>query len=155
MFFSLLDLFFLQFYLEASLLLIYGRYVWPRDIRGWRDTWLRATLTLIFFSKWLPFCKNICFVRFQWKLISWGNLMCYQICFSSNNFLRSCAYNVILLCFINQVSDSGSWDPLVYFTIVNTPWRIITMNINTNSKHRFGHRYIVFLCVFFVCLYMQ
>ena len=28
----------------------------------------------IFFSKWLPFCENVNFVQFQWKLISWGNL---------------------------------------------------------------------------------
>ena len=64
--------FFYQFFLQASLLWIYGCYVLPRDIRGWRDTWLRATLTLIFrmaamshkchlclisMKKWLPFCR--------------------------------------------------------------------------------------------------
>ena len=27
-----------------------------------------------FFSKWLPYRENVSFVRFRWKMISWGNL---------------------------------------------------------------------------------
>ena len=31
-------------------------------------------------------------------------------------FLPYCAYDVILLCFVSQVSDSGSWEPLVHLS---------------------------------------
>ena len=70
------------------------------------------------FTKWPPYRENVNFVQFQRKLISSGNLMCrtwwyYQICFSSYNSLPCSAYDCILLCFGGQVSDSGSWEPLV------------------------------------------
>ena len=44
-----------------------------------------------FFSKYLPYGENVNFVRFQWKLIFWGNLMWrtwwfYWILFVSHHF---------------------------------------------------------------------
>ena len=46
--------------------------IWRGEHDGTIDILFRAT---IFFSKWPPYCKIFNFVRFQWKLISWGILM--------------------------------------------------------------------------------
>ena len=46
--------------------------IWRGEHDGTIEILFRAT---IFFSKWPPYCKNFNFVRFQWKLISWGILM--------------------------------------------------------------------------------
>ena len=74
-----------------------------------------------FSPKWPPYPKMSTLSNFNENLRTWGNLMgrtwwCYRNSFQSNH-LFLCphipANDSILLYYGSQVSDSGSWEPLV------------------------------------------
>ena len=86
---------------------------------GEHDGKIKNFRAAIFFSKWLPYCEISTWSNFNEKLVL-EVIWCgehdgiIEIVFWATIFCPRCsANNGILLRFGSQVSDSGSWEPLV------------------------------------------
>ena len=103
-------------------LISWGTFMWQTWWKCRKKIW-----TAIFFPKMAAILRNINLVGFDWKLRTWGNLMWRTwwrlfIVFRATNFFLCPHILLAMACFGSQVSDSGSWEPLVcawgtdYFT---------------------------------------